>query len=116
VIVGLVEQIKARGAWVPTLWRLEVANAVQMAFRRGRLTAVDRGEILTDLGTWPIEQDSRTDEFAWSDTLLLAEVHRLTVYDSTYLELAIRRSLSLATLDLKLRAAAEAEGVRLLGI
>jgi predicted nucleic acid-binding protein len=29
----------------------------------------------------------------------LADLHRLTVYDATYLELALRVSLPLATLD-----------------
>jgi predicted nucleic acid-binding protein len=40
----------------------------------------------------------------------------LTIYDACYLELALRRTLPLATLDRELRRAAEAEGVPLLGI
>jgi predicted nucleic acid-binding protein len=38
------------------------------------------------------------------------------VYDATYLELALRLSLPLATLDGDLRKAAELEGVLLLGL
>jgi predicted nucleic acid-binding protein len=45
----------------------------------------------------------------------LAERHRLTLYDAAYLELALRRSLPLATLDRQLRVAATNEGVQLLG-
>jgi predicted nucleic acid-binding protein len=45
----------------------------------------------------------------------LADRHRLTVYDATYLELALRLSLPLATLDDELRNAAQLEGVPLLG-
>jgi predicted nucleic acid-binding protein len=116
VIVNLVDQIKSQGAWVPPSWRLEVANTVQMGFRRKRYGIHQRNGILIDLGSWPIEQDNRTDEFAWSATLLLAESHLLSIYDAVYLELAIRRSLPLATLDRELRAAAEAEGVALLGL
>jgi predicted nucleic acid-binding protein len=39
----------------------------------------------------------------------------LTVYDTTYLELALRLSLPLATLDDNLRRAAQREGVQLMG-
>src|ERR1019366_7839394 len=46
----------------------------------------------------------------------LAARHRLTLYDAAYLELAKRRGLPLATLDLELRAAAAAERVTILGI
>lgn len=51
----------------------------------------------------------------WTTTVALADRHRLTIYDATYLELAIRRGLPLATLDQELRVAAEREGVPLLG-
>jgi len=43
--------------------------------------------------------------------LRLARAHRLSAYDAAYLELALRRSLPLATLDDKLRVAASAVGV-----
>jgi predicted nucleic acid-binding protein len=39
----------------------------------------------------------------------------LTLYDAAYLEVAVRRGLPLATLDGELRAAAQMEGVELLG-
>jgi predicted nucleic acid-binding protein len=47
---------------------------------------------------------------------MLAERHRLTLYDAAYLELAQRRGLPLATLDRELRTAAGAEKVTLLGV
>jgi predicted nucleic acid-binding protein len=50
------------------------------------------------------------------DVLELAQKHRLTFYDATYLELAKRENLSLATLDRNLAQAASAEGVPLLGV
>jgi predicted nucleic acid-binding protein len=49
------------------------------------------------------------------DALLLARRHGLTVYDSGYLELAMRKALPLATLDRTLAKAAEGEGVHLIG-
>ncbi|HVB15439.1 MAG TPA: type II toxin-antitoxin system VapC family toxin, partial [Stellaceae bacterium] len=47
--------------------------------------------------------------------IALARKHRLTVYDAAYLELALRRALPLATLDMPLAHAARAEGVPLVG-
>jgi predicted nucleic acid-binding protein len=47
----------------------------------------------------PIAVDPETNTFVWSVTLALADRFNLTVYDATYLELAHRRNLPLATLD-----------------
>jgi len=55
--------------------------------------------------------DGSTETRAWSDTINLARQHGLTEYDATYLELALREGLPLATLDSKLEAAATAAGV-----
>jgi len=56
-----------------------------------------------------------TNTFAWSDTLTLADRFNLTLYDASYLELAQRLKLPLATLDADLRSAATALGIGLLG-
>jgi predicted nucleic acid-binding protein len=105
-----------QGAWVPSLWRLEVANILEMGVRRGRHDADFRDATLTDLALLPLSIDPETDRHAWGATLRLAERHRLTLYDATYLELAKRRGLPLATLDVDLRAAASAEKVSILGV
>lgn len=110
------ERVLAEGAWVPTLWRLEVANILEMGVRRGRTDATFRDATLADLALLPIQTDAETDRQAWSATLRLAVRHRLTLYDAAYLEVAIRRGLPLATLDAELRAAAKAAGVTLLGV
>lgn len=92
------------GAWVPGLWRLEVANILEMGIRRGRHDAAFRDATLADLALLPISLDPETDRQAWGATAQLASRHRLTLYDAAYLELAQRRDLPLATLD---RAIAE---------
>jgi predicted nucleic acid-binding protein len=107
--------IEAR-AWVPALWHLEVANVLQIGIRRQRHAADFRDRVLSDLSEFPIHVDPETDRQAWGTTVRLAERHKLTVYDAAYLELALRRSLPLATLDEDLRTAAGAEGVPLLGV
>jgi predicted nucleic acid-binding protein len=110
------ELIRDKGAWVPSLWRLEVANALEMDVRRGRHIAEFRDGALADLVLLPIQVDPETDRQAWGATARLAEKNRLTVYDATYLELALRRRLPLATLDRQLREAAGNEGIQLLGM
>ena len=51
------------------------------------------------------------DEHDGSLLLDIARSHNLTVYDAAYLEVAVRRSLPLATLDQRLSKAADAIGV-----
>ena len=103
------------GAAVPELWRIEVANTLNVGIRRGRISTANRHGILADLESLPISIDGETRNHIWGRTLELADLYRLTVYDATYLELALRLSLPLATLDEDLRHAARQEGVQLLG-
>jgi predicted nucleic acid-binding protein len=109
------DQIADDCAWVPSLWRIEVANSLSVNLRRGRITPLRRRESLDDLKLLPIYCDQETNDHVWDRTLELADLHRITVYDATYLELALRLSLPLATLDDDLRTAAQQEGVGLLG-
>ena len=110
------DRVAEGGAVVPALWRLEVANSLTMAVRRGRINAAFRDAALADLDLVGIQTDDRTDAHAWGRTLALADRFRLTVYDAAYLELAERTALPLATLDRELLAAARAMGVPVLGV
>jgi predicted nucleic acid-binding protein len=116
VIGQVFDQVIEAGAWVPSLWRLEVANVLEMGVRRRRHDAAFRDASLSDLGLLPILLDPDTHTQAWGATLELAARHRLTLYDAAYLELALRRRVPLATLDGDLRTAAQAEKVELLGL
>jgi predicted nucleic acid-binding protein len=115
-IRAVFEAVGRGGAWVPALWRLEVANVLEMGVRRNRHDAAFRDATLGDLALLPIRLDPETDQHAWGSTARLAARHRLTLYDAAYLELARRRECPLATLDQDLRIAAMAEGVPLLGM
>lgn len=110
----LYERIADQGALVPTLWRLEVANALTLAVRCGRIDTEFRDAALRDLAVLDIITDRQTDAHAWDGTLHLADAHRLTLYDAAYLELALRYALPLASLDRNLCAAANRAGVVLL--
>jgi predicted nucleic acid-binding protein len=115
-ISNVFARVVESGAWVPALWRLEVANVLEMGIRKGRTNAIFRDAALADLALLPITVDPETDRQAWGATVKLATRHRLTLYDAAYLELARRRCLPLATLDNELRAAATAEDITLLGV
>src|SRR6516225_1966271 len=111
----LFDTVADTGAFVPALWRLEVANSLTIAVRRGRIDAEFRRAALDDLALLDITTDSHTDTHAWAETLQLADRFRLTMYDAAYLELAHRRGVPLATLDQDLSAAASALSLRVLG-
>jgi predicted nucleic acid-binding protein len=104
------------GAHVPSLWPLEVLNALTMARRRGRITPEAHQNRIALLHTLPLTLDTETAAQAWTTTNRLAERHRLTLYDAAYLELAQRLDLPLATLDADLRQAATNLGIPLLGM
>lgn len=115
VVLHLFDLVKTNGAWVPGLWRWEVANVLQMNVRRGRHAGDFRDRALSDLALFPIHVDAEAQRRAWIETPSLAARHGLTVYDASYLEIASRRKIPLATLDRQLRAAATGHGVQLLG-
>jgi predicted nucleic acid-binding protein len=100
-------------AYVPSLWPLEVANALLVGERRNRIKPAEAARFLAILGAFPITVDDQTVTHAWGDTMHLARAHNLSSYDACYLELAIRLGLPLAAQDGKLKAAAQAMGVPL---
>lgn len=109
------EIVAESGAFVPALWRLEVANGLTVGIRRGRIDVEFRNAALADLALLDITTDSHTDAYSWTTTLHLADRFGLTLYDAAYLELAHRRSVPLAILDEELRAAGRALNLPLLG-
>lgn len=112
----LLDRVIRDGALVPSLWALEVANALIFAQRRGRISDEHRAKALHDLADLPIAFDAETHTRAWGATLGLAERFDLTLYDACYLELAQRSALPLASLDRELQAAGRALGIELLGV
>jgi predicted nucleic acid-binding protein len=110
------EVIGIDGCVVPTLWRLEVANGLTVALRRGRITPAFRAEALNVLKLVQVSIDTETDTHAWTTTLQLSDRFGLTIYDAAYLELAQRRSLPLASLDTALRDATRALGLSAIGV
>lgn len=98
--------------FVPSLWWFEIRNILIVAERRKRLTVIKTTAFLRSMRGLKLSIDRTPEE---TDVIVLARRHGLTVYDSSYLELAIRAGLPLATLDQKLAVAATNEGVHLIG-
>jgi predicted nucleic acid-binding protein len=114
-VLAIIDTVIEEGAIVPLLSRYEIGNGLPMAQRRQRLDAARRTDILATLDAFGIAEDHEPEGDPWKATGRLAELYGLTVYDASYLELAQRRRLPLATLDAALQRAAEAAGVEVLG-
>lgn len=99
---------------VPGLWTFEVANALLSLKRRAKLDSQNctlaRG-YLSDLS--PVIDDEGV-RLALGRISELAEKHALSIYDASYLELALRRGMPLASRDSAVNRAAKAAGIETL--
>jgi predicted nucleic acid-binding protein len=108
-VLVLLEQAEAL---VPGIWSLEAANVILKSQAKGRVSDARVAEFLGLLHAMPISTDTSTASRALGDTLHLARRFNLSSYDASYLELALREGLPLATLDGDLRdALAQTGGV-----
>jgi len=96
---------------VPALWFLEMSNVLLVAQRRHRLTAGQRKAAMEKLTAMQLTVDEEGSRNAFGKTSELAEQYGLSIYDATYLELALRRLLPLASRDEALRNAARQCGL-----
>lgn len=103
-------------AWVPVTWGLEIANVIAKSETRGILPNERTRAFLAAVAATPIACDPETYAKTFTDTLELSRRHRLSAYDASYLELALRTTLPLATLDTALQRAATKAGAPLLKI
>lgn len=99
-------------AEVPVTWGLEVANVLAKAEAKELITEAQSEAFLEMLSSLRIHADATTVPRSLTDVLNLARRHRLSSYDASYLELALRNGLPLATLDADLAKAARTSGVR----
>ena len=103
-------------AIVPALWLYEVVNVTGLAVRKGRITEDKARAFLDSLADLPIEIEDATRARLFASVLALAGRHKLTAYDASYLELAIRHDLPIAAFDNALTKAAREAGVALVRI
>lgn len=98
-------ELQAGEAIVPGIWALEAANVIVKAQAKGLVTEARATAFIGLLHDMRISVDASTADRALGDTLQLARRFKLSSYDASYLELALREGLPLATLDADLRAA-----------
>jgi len=108
----VLDAMHAATAHVPTIWGLEVANVIAKAEERALVTEARSGAFLEMLSGVDIDVDLAASAHALSDILQLARRYRLSAYDASYLELALRLGMPLATLDEDLQKAAKKAGVK----
>jgi len=100
-------------AVVPVVWRLEVANVLLVAERRKKIAPEKSARFTEDLRQFTITVDIDGLDLVFGPVLEHARLHQRSAYDASYLELAHRRGLALATKDEPLQKAAEALGITL---
>lgn len=111
---ALLDRISAAAPVAPSIWPLEMGNALLTARRRERLTDRDVERLLEVLQTLPVEIDLEPSNRSLPAVVALSRAYGLTSYDAAYLELARRRTLPLATLDARLAAACKQAGIMVL--
>ena len=110
--------VKGQNALVPALWAFEMANGLVTAERKRVLSSLDVSDCCDEIEillTGSLELVADSPRNIVRILFASAHAHSLTAYDASYLELAMRRNLPLATLDKSLAAAAQREGVALIG-
>jgi predicted nucleic acid-binding protein len=104
----VLESLEYGEAYAPAIWPLEVGNVLLVAERKKRLSQASVVRFLVLLGGLPITVEQETPERMLKEIVSLAREHGLSTYDASYLDLAMRLDLPLATQDTSLVKAARA--------
>ena len=99
--------------YVPAIFPVEIGNGLGIALRKGRITEEQVADALDTLRLLRIDVEEVSDLGLVQPLLDHMRTHRLSGYDASYLELADRLGLPLATFDRELAHAARTLGVKL---
>jgi predicted nucleic acid-binding protein len=113
---GVLDLLIQEPAIVPVIWPFEVANALLVGERRQRTNASQVSASLQQLLDLPISIDDAMFSTAWGTVVAIARQYELAVYDAAYVELAQRRSIPIATIDVRQRDTAVRLGVPLVTV
>lgn len=106
---AIAQRLQSGAAAAPPLLLLEYTNVLRTACKRQKLTAMQAQDMLATLSLLPIEIDPTP--VVPAQILDLSLRYDLSSYDAAYLDLALRKRLPIATLDVALASAAMAAGV-----
>lgn len=107
----VLDDLSRLGGVIPGIFSYEISNVLIVNERRGRIDQTESARFLMRLRSLRLMQDVAHDKDA---VMALARKHGLSAYDAAYLETALRRGDSLATLDKNLAKAAAVECVDLI--
>ena len=110
----LLDEFVAEGIVVPVIWTLELANILNQGLRKGRLKQAMLEEFVALIDALGVVPDLEGYERALVETRALAAAEKLTVYDASYLELALRLKARLASKDTALIGAARRHKVKVI--
>ncbi len=110
---NVLDSMESQKALVPSIWPLEVGNVLLVAERRKRLSETDSARFLSLISQLPIVVEPESPERMLAEILSLARKHGLSSYDASYLDLAIREGLPIATMDKALIRAAQNADVKI---
>ena len=110
----ILDKLENATAFVPSIWPLEVSNVLLVAERKKRIGEAESTRFIALLTELPLIVDQESPERMIKEIFALARRHKLSSYDASYLDLAMRKGLPIATLDKSLLAAAKRSNVPIL--
>ena len=96
------KQLENKDCIAPSIWRYEIANVLLSCKKRNRLDDKQINEIANLIYKLPIDVENNNLHFIYNNVFNIASLNELSIYDASYIELAIRFNCSIATLDKKL--------------
>ena len=110
---AVLESLSSHSCLAPAVWPLEISNVLVVAERRGHINKAGSVRFVTLISQLPIIVEPESSRRVFAEIMALAREQGLSSYDASYLDLAMRRGLPLATLDARLQQAAQQTGVAL---
>lgn len=98
----LLKRVEKITVYVPSLWVYELTNVLFVAEKKGRIKKVDTISFLNFIKFLPINIENSSYDIVTKDALAISREHNITIYDASYIELAIRKNLPIASFDKEL--------------
>lgn len=103
---AILDRLNESTAFVPPIWPLELGNVLVVAEGRKRIGEAECARFIALVSELPIIVEQETPDRMLKEIMALARNHQLSTYDASYLDLAMRKGLPLATQDKNLISAA----------
>ena len=103
----ILDSLEVSVGFVPSIWPLEVCNVLLTAERKNRIGEADSARFIALLSELPMIVEQESPARMIKEIFARARKHNLSSYDASYLDLAMRKGLPIATLDKNLMAAAK---------